>query len=160
VARVIPKAINTDSTKNSIIRIPFTFSQKFWLWLLALLAAGFSLAAWIWNPLFLFGFFVLIPLGSWTVGLIGQSPGKIVFTSEHSYLVRSRRADFTWFYDGDNWQHNILPEITHLRQVDTGFRWSDERLQIITSKEVIFLGSGEKMVPIRDWLVLHGMQPK
>jgi len=158
---VIPRDINMDSSENSIIRIPFTFGQKFWLGLLALLAAGFSIAAWItWDALFLLGILALIVLMQWIGRWIGQSPGKIEFASEHSYLVRSRRDCFPWLHDGDNWERNILPTRVHFQLVDTGFRWLDGRLEILTSKGSIFLGSGEKMLPIRDWLVRHGMQPK
>jgi len=161
---VIPKAINMDSNKNPIIRIPFTFGQKFWLGFLAFLAAGLSIAAWRvwieWDLLFLFGIMVLIVPGSLIGRWIGQSPGKIDFTSEHSFFVRSRRDCFPWLHDGDNWEKDILPKRVHFRLVDTGFRWSNGRLEILTSKGAIFLGSGENMLPIRDWLVRHGMQPK
>ena len=157
---MIPKVITMDSTENSTIRIPLTLGHLFWLWLLLLIAAALALAALVvWDDLILFALVALIFPGFWIGGWIGRSPGKIEFTSDDSYYVRSRNEKFPWIYNGDNWE-KCFPTSFHLQLINTGFRWSNGRLEIITSERSIFLGSGEKMLPIRDWLFRHGMQPK
>lgn len=148
-------------TKNSMIRIPLTYAHKLWLLLLVLLVAGSVSAAWILDDnQYLLGILVsIIPglvVGSW----IGRSPGKIEFLSDQSYFVRSRNESFPWIYNGDNWEKQFVPTSFHLQLNNSWLRWSGERLEIITPRRSIFLGSGEKMLPIRDWLLRHGLNPK
>jgi hypothetical protein len=151
-------AITMDSNENSNIRIPVTLAQKFWLGLVTLFTAAFLIATLI-DSHFLLGILAMIYPLSWVGNWILKSPGKIEFASDRSYFVKSRKI-LPWKFDDDNWEQNIFPRNFHLHLMNTGYRWLDNRLEIITPTRTIFLGSGEKMLPIRDWLVRHDMQPK
>ncbi len=146
-----------STTDNSTIRIPLTIGHLFGLWLILLFAAVITIPAFLmWDPVMVFAYVALIFSGFWFFGLIGRSPGEIEFSSDRSYIIRPRNEKPPWIYNGDNWEKNF-PSRFHLRLTETGLRWSNDRLEIITPQRSIFLGSGAKMLPIRDWLFCHGM---
>jgi len=146
---------------DQTIRIPFTAWQRFWLFIMLLPAiASIAASAITRDPHFMFGIVVIIPIGSWVGYWLGRTPGKIEFATPYSFFVIPRGEDFTFLYEMDWKERGNLPDSKYFGLDTTGFRWSNERLEIITPRECIFIGSGPKMDSIRGWLVQHGVRPR
>jgi hypothetical protein len=100
--------------------------------------------------------FISIPIGFW----LGRFPGSLEAASSKSIFINPRCGNTNWLYLFSKSDDGKPPESVYLHTDEIFFSYSGGRLKLLLPHGYFDLGSGTAMLPIRDWLIRHGVQPK